>query len=61
MSNIISNPINTIILIIVTIVGGVALIINGELPTDFITYAGVVLGGNGLVAIGRGIDAHSKP
>jgi hypothetical protein len=56
-----SVPISTVIIIIVAIVGGVDLIVNGNLSPDFTNYIGIVAGSSGLLAIGRGLDSHSKP
>lgn len=54
-------PVSTIMIVIVAIVGGIDLIIHGNLSTDFTTYAGIVGGSSGLLAIGRGLDSTSKP
>lgn len=54
-------PVSTIVHILVVIVGGVLLIVDGQLPQDFPIYLAAVEGGNGLLALGRGLDAHSKP
>ena len=50
-----SFPVATFVLIVVVIVGAVDLLIDGKLSEDFTVYMGLVLGGNGLLAIGRGI------
>lgn len=48
-------PVATFVLIVVVIVGAVDLLIDGKLSEDFTVYMGLVLGGNGLLAIGRGV------
>lgn len=50
-----SFPVATFILVAVTLVGGVDLLIGGELSEDFATWAGIVGVSNGLVAVGRGV------
>lgn len=47
-------PVATFVHVIVTIVLGVVLVLEGELTKDAIQYAALVEGGNGLLAIGRG-------
>lgn len=53
-------PVATAVHLIVTIVGGVDLVVDGHLSADFPTYAAIVEGGNGLVAIGRGLVARRR-
>lgn len=53
-------PVATIIIIILAIVGGIDLLIDGGLSPDFDVYAGVIGGSTGLLAIGRGIDSRTK-
>lgn len=53
-------PVATAVSLIIAITGAILLIVNGDLG-DFALYAGIVSGGNGLVAIGRGlIPASAK-
>lgn len=54
-------PVTTIIHLIVVIVGAVLLIVNGNLSQDYLIWSSAVEGGNGLVTIGRGIDARARP
>lgn len=54
-------PITTIIHLIVVIVGGVLLVVNGNLSQDYLTWTVAVEGGNGLVSVGRGLDSRTKP
>lgn len=61
MPPILGIPVATILILIVAIVGAVQLIVYGHLSNDFPQYAGIVGGSSGLLAIGRGIDAHTKP
>lgn len=61
MSSLLTTPISTVIVLIVAIVGGVDLIVNGHLSDDFAQYMAIVGGSSGLLAIGRGLDAHAKP
>lgn len=49
-------PVATFVLIVVVIVGAVDLLIDGNLSKDFQVYMGLVLVGNGGLAIGRGIS-----
>lgn len=48
-------PVATAVHLIVTVVGGIDLVVDGNLSPDFLVYAGIVEGGNGLVAVGRGL------
>ena len=48
-------PVATIVHLIVTVVLGVDLLIDGHLSSDATLYAAIVEGGNAGVAIGRGL------
>jgi hypothetical protein len=54
-------PVSTIIVILLAIVGGVDLLLDGNLSHDFTTYAAIIGGSNGLLAIGRGIALTADP
>lgn len=48
-------PVATAVHLIVAVVLSIDLLLDGALSKDALTYAGIVEGGNGLVAIGRGL------
>lgn len=50
-------PVATALLVLVALVGGVDLVLDGDLSDDFALYSGIVLGGNAGVAIGRGLKS----
>jgi hypothetical protein len=54
-------PISTILIIIIAIVGGADIVVTGHLSDDFRDYIAIIGASSGLLAIGRGVDAHSKP
>ena len=54
-------PVATIIVILLTVVGGVDLVIDGELSKDFRAYAEEIGIAAGLLAVGRGIRKHGLP
>lgn len=49
-------PVATLVHLIVTVVLGVDLLVDGQLSSDAALYLGLVEGGNGLLAVGRGIS-----
>lgn len=48
-------PVATLVHLIVTVVLGIDLLLDSKLSDDALTYGAFVMGGNGLVAIGRGL------
>lgn len=48
-------PVTTLVHVIVVIVLGIDLLINGRLSDDALLYMGAAEGGNGLLGIGRGL------
>jgi hypothetical protein len=54
-------PVATILVLLVALVGAIDLVSDGNLSGDFTNYAAIVGGSSGLLAIGRGLDTHSKP
>lgn len=50
------TPVATLVHLVVTIVLGVDLLINGGLSDDALTYAAITEGGNGALSIGRGLS-----
>lgn len=55
------TPINSVILIILALVGGIDLCIDGDLSDDFAIYAGIIGTTSGLTAIGKGIRKQGLP
>lgn len=53
-------PVATVVHLIVTVVLSIDLLIDGSLSPDAVAYAGIVEGGNGLVAIGRGLTSRRR-
>jgi hypothetical protein len=54
-------PVATIVHLIAVLAVAVVFVINsGELPDDVAQFFAIVIGGNGLVAVGRGFAAR-KP
>lgn len=50
-------PVATLIHVIIAVVLSIDLLVDGNLSKDALTYAGILEGGNGLVAIGRGLKS----
>lgn len=50
-------PVATLLIVVVAVVGGIDLILDGDLSEDFESYGRSVAIGAGLLGIGRGLNA----
>lgn len=53
-------PVATAVHLIVAVCLSVDLLLDGALSKDAVQYAAIVLGSNGLVAVGRGLNKRTR-